>query len=122
VITFAQYRISSRADGSDVFASYLIRLKVDTNKVLPEFVSYYMNSKSIKNYLQSLCREIIGQANINLQELKSIKSLLPPLEKQKEIVEFLDVQFQALEKIRKLCENAEKTIKLILEKEVFGNE
>jgi len=122
VITFAQYGISSRADGSDVFASYLIRLKVDTNKVLPEFVSYYMNSKSIKNYLQSLCREIIGQANINLQELKSIKSLLPPLEKQKEIVEFLDVQFQAPEKIRKLCENAEKTIKLILEKEVFGNE
>jgi len=33
-----------------------------------------------------------------------------------------DIQFQALEKIRKLKENAEKTIKLILEKEVFGDE
>ncbi len=82
-----------------------------------------MNSNFIKNYLQqSLCRAIIGQANINLHELKTIKIPLPPLEKQKEIVEFLDVQFQALEKIRKLKENAEKTIKLILEKEVFGDE
>jgi len=36
-------------------------------------------------------------------------------EKQKEIGKFLDVLFQALEKERKLKENVEKIVKLILE-------
>ena len=102
-----------------VFASYLIRLKTDSQKTLPEFVAYYMNSIFVKNHLQSLCRAIVGQANINLQELKKIKIPLPPLEKQKEIVAFSDVQFETLEKIRKSKKNAEEMIKLILEKEVF---
>ena len=58
---------------------------------------------------------------INPKDLLKVKVPLPPLEKQKEIVEFLDVQFQTLKKIRQMRENAEKTIKLILEKEVFGS-
>nr|WP_280996309.1 N-6 DNA methylase [Marinitoga okinawensis]CAI4093957.1 Type I restriction modification system, DNA methyltransferase subunit M and specificity subunit S [Marinitoga okinawensis] len=109
-------------DGTYVFASYLIRLRVNKDKVLPKFVSYYMNSKLIKEYIQTLCREIIGQANINLQELKSIKISIPPLEKQQEIIEILDSQFEALDKIRKMRENAEIMIKAILEKEVFAIE
>ena len=106
-------------DGTYVFASYLIRFKVDEKKVYPKYIVYFMNSNFIKDYLQSLCRAIIGQANINLEELKSIKIPLPPLEKQQEILSFLDTQFKTLEHIRKLQENAERTIKLILEKEVF---
>ena len=60
-----------------------------------------------------------NQVSINQGILKSLKIPLPPLEKQKEIVEFLDVQFQTLKKIRQMRENAEKMIKLILEKEIF---
>ncbi len=105
-----------------VFASYLIRFRVDNNKVIPKYIVYFMNSNFIKDYLQSLCRAIIGQANINLKELKSIKIPLPPLEKQQEIIAFLDTQFKTLEHIRKLKEKAEKTIKLILEKEVFADD
>jgi restriction endonuclease S subunit len=55
-------------------------------------------------------------------DLFSIKIPFPLLEKQKEIVKFLNVQFEAFEKIRKLRKNTEKMIKIILRKEVFGNE
>ncbi len=108
-------------EGVYVFASYLIRFRIKESKAIPKYIVYAMNSRFIKDYLQSLCRSIIGQANINLQELKSIKIPLPPLEKQQEIVDFLDAQFKTLEHIRKLKENARETIKLILEKEVFTN-
>jgi len=108
-------------EGVYVFASYLIRFRIKKSKAIPKYIVYAMNSRFIKDYLQSLCRSIIGQANINLQELKSIKIPLPPLEKQQEIVDFLDAQFKTLEHIRKLKENAQEIIKLILEKEVFTN-
>lgn len=108
------------ADGDFVFASYIIRFRVDENKLIPQFVGYYFNSKKSKDYLSSLCRAIIGQANINLQELKQIKIPIPPLQKQQEIVDFLSTQFETLNRIRKLKENAHKTIKMILDKEVFS--
>ncbi len=108
------------ADGDFVFASYIIRFRVDENKLIPQFVGYYFNSKKSKDYLSSLCRAIIGQANINLQELKQIKIPIPPLQKQQEIVDILSAQFETLNRIRKLKENAHKTIKMILDKEVFS--
>jgi len=52
--------------------------------------------------------------------LKHLKTPLPPLEKQQEIVDFLNVQFETLANIRRLKENAKKTIKMILDREVFG--
>ena len=91
------------------------------NEILPKYLFSFVRSNLF-------LKQIIGNMQgsnypaITQDDIKTIKIPLPPLEKQKEIVEFLDVQFQALEKIRYLKENAEKTIKLILEKEVFGDE
>jgi len=65
---------------------------------------------------------LTGQPYISQEPIKSLKIPFPPLEKQQEIVDFLDTQFKTLEHIRKLKENAEKTIKLILEKEVFADD
>ena len=96
-------------------------IRVDENKVERRYILYYLLSRRIKNWIEQ--KKVSGaQSNLNLTQLASINILLPPLEKQKEIVEFLDVQFQALEKIRKLRANAERMIKLILKKEVFGGE
>ena len=101
-----------------MFAGYFIRFKLDRDKINPKFLFYFTQSNVYKSWVSSIKREA-GQPNINAKEYLTLKIPLPPLEKQKEIVEFLDVQFEALEKIRKLRENAEEMIKLILEKEVF---
>ncbi len=89
-----------------------------TNQILPEYLFFFVRSNLF-------LKQIIGNMQgsnypaVSNEDIKYSKIPLPPLEKQQEIVAFLDTQFKTLEHIRKLKENAEKTIKLILEKEVF---
>ncbi len=110
----------ARVKEKALYAGYFIRFRFN-KQLLPKFAFYFTKSYYYSSWVNAIRRKA-GQANINAKEYMSLKIPLPPLEKQKEIVEFLDVQFQTLRKLRKLHENAEKTIKLILEKEVFGDE
>ena len=63
------------------FAGYLIRLR--TNKqAVPEYVSAFLNSTYGKSILRKMCRSIIGMANINAKELRSIFIPVPPIRLQ----------------------------------------
>ncbi len=105
-----------------LFASFLLGIKVKDSSILyNKFLWIILNEFRKKGVYLNLMRQNVNGV-FNREELKSLKIPLPPFEKQEEIVEFLDVQFEALEKIRKLRENAEEMIKLILEKEVFGDD
>ena len=93
---------------------------VNTQKIIPKYLFAYLMSKSSKKQINNLLSKG-GQEKLGLYKVKSLRVPIPPLEKQQEIVEFLDAQLETLGKIRKMRENAEKMIKIILEKEVFGN-
>ena len=56
-----------QAEGEYVFASYLIRVRVDNSRVLPEYLAYAINSPLGRQQVDALSRQIIGQANINSQ-------------------------------------------------------
>lgn len=71
--------------GDFVFASYLIRVKIDEKKADPTYINILFNSPVIRNQIDAISRQIIGQANINTEELGNFKFPLPPLPKQKEI-------------------------------------
>ncbi|MBC7131106.1 restriction endonuclease subunit S [Candidatus Bathyarchaeota archaeon] len=58
--------------------------------------------------------------SITQVDLSYIKVPLPSIEKQQEIVNILNTQFKTLANIRRLKENAKQTIKMILDREVFG--
>ena len=91
-----------------------------SDKMDRKYLFYLMKSNYIVNWaIQNTKGAQLPR--VNPKDLLKVKIPLPPLEKQKEIIEFLDVQFQTLKKIRQMRENAEKTIKLILEREVYGN-
>ena len=64
-------------------AGYLIRVRLN-EKALPEYVSAYLNSSYGKELLKSMCKNIIGMANINAQELQNISLPLPPLSLQQQ--------------------------------------
>ena len=85
--------------------------------VIPEFMLF-----ALYNRVQSFKQESQGSTvqGVTKDHLKAIKIPLPPIEKQQEIVDFLDIQFKALNNIRRLKENAKQTIKMILDREVFG--
>lgn len=69
-----------------VIAGYLIKLKVN-KQVIPEYISAFLNSVHGKRRLREMCRNIIGQANINAQELQDISILIPPIELQNQFAE-----------------------------------
>lgn len=83
-----------------VFASYLIRVYVDENKVLPEYFVNYLNSPRGQAELDKKAKQAVSQANINSTELRELDFELPTLAKQHEIVERLTSMEDRLDEIR----------------------
>lgn len=91
------------------FAGYLIRARTN-DEADPEYISAYLNSKHGKKILFSMCRSIVGMANINAQELKSIPILNPPIELQRKFAK----------KVRAILELKKKIIEASkLDEELF---
>ena len=70
-----------------VLAGFVIRVRV-TERVLPEFLSAFLNTDFSKQMLLGMCKTAIGQANINAQEMQNIGLYLPPLDLQRQFAQF----------------------------------
>ncbi len=77
-------------DGDFVFASYLIRLRADQKKILPDFLNYYLNSDLGQRRLLAYATPGVSQTNISAGSLKKVLVPLPPIEEQKQIVKVLN--------------------------------
>ena len=73
-------------DTPTVIAGYIIRIRTN-DRAIPEFLSGFLNTRYSKITLTDMCKAIVGQANINAQELQNIKIYAPPLELQKSYAE-----------------------------------
>ena len=107
-----------------VFASYLLRLQLNKEKVFPEFVFNFLFSPS---YLQQLRRIKIGgaQPNVNTTNLRTLKIPLPPLEEQARIVELFQIIDYSIEQNDEQEKNLQALAKrliegLISDKPIFG--
>ncbi len=78
-----------RGEMEAVPASYLIRVRVDRNFVLPEFIWAYMNCPFVKQLLLNKARRAIGMANINARELRSLPLILPDRGSQEAFAEHI---------------------------------
>jgi len=95
--------------------TYYVIMKSDYGrKVVTKFVYYLL--KSLKLNRNHISPTIPG---INRNDIYKITIFLPPLEIQQKIVEELDKEMEALEKVKLLKEKAEKRIEEILN-EVWG--
>ena len=72
-----------------VIAGYIIRVRVNA-RANPEYLSAILNSKYGKRTLLDMCKAIVGQANINAQELQNIDILIPPISLQNEFATFIE--------------------------------
>ena len=103
-----------------IFASYLIRIKIDKSIANPFFINYVFNSPIIRTQINATSRQVTCQANINTSELDNFKIPLPPLKIQEEIIYELDI---IKTRIRDLRLNADANIsssRLEFERELFG--
>src|SRR4029077_12672512 len=83
---------------------YLIRLRVDINRLNPDFLSYVINSPIGRQQINALSRQIIGQANINSKELRCIRIPCPPLNIQERIMR---KTAEGLDEVARECEAVE---------------
>lgn len=63
------------------YAGYLVRGRTKEN-FAPEYISAFLNSPWGKEKLQSMCKSIVGMANINAKEFQSIVLPIPPENEQ----------------------------------------
>lgn len=103
--TGKSYLISRPPDA--VCASYLIRLRLRSSDMLPEFLSYYFGSKA---YWDVVAKGISGsaQGGFNASKLAELNIPTPPLSEQQRIVAILDEAFAGL---ATATANAEKNLK-----------
>jgi len=95
-----------------VFASYLIRYKIDKDIASPEFIGYCLQSSIWKGFVEG----IIGgsaQPGANAKQFASFDISLPPLEEQKAIAEVLssiDDKIDLLHQQNKTLEELAQTL------------
>lgn len=101
-----------------VLAGFVIRIRVK-DRILPEFLSAFLNTDFSKQMLLGMCKTAIGQANINAQELQNIGLYLPPVELQRRFVQFKKETDKSKLAIQKSLERLE-ILKKALMQEYFG--
>lgn len=84
-------------DGDHVFASYLVRIKTNPERLEPKFLTLYLNSDFGRRQVLAFATKAVSQANVNASNLLRVRLPLPPL----------DVQQQLLDEIAK-AKSAEK--------------
>lgn len=82
-----------------VYAGYLIRFKLDTEQVLPEFVFYFTQSSNYVRWVKRITRQG-AQENINTGEYSSILLPLPSLDEQRQIVNIIQSSNQRIQQER----------------------
>ncbi len=85
--------------GQWLFASYLLRLRLNRRRVDPEFVEMFLNSPAGRLQVERLARPIL-MINISPDELKTIMVPLPPLAEQRALVEPLRAAWRDRRQLR----------------------
>lgn len=99
------YRVGNNAPDA-VFASYLIRIQLQKEKILPEYVSYYFHTQ---DYWRQIQKGQIGtgQPNFNGTKLSQLDIPLPTLEDQRRIIDQLNM---AIPEVNNMVSVAKRSI------------
>lgn len=110
------------SDEDYTFASYIIRVKLNKEKVDINYINFLFNSKILQIQKDMISRQILGQANINSKEMQNFLFPIPPLEIQKEITETVQKMKSKIKQFRSQAKaNREQAIN-DFEKEIITDE
>jgi len=102
------------------YAGYLIRLRPG-DRLESEYLGAFMNLPSTKQKLRSMCKNIVGMANINATEVQRIEIPLPPVALQREFVVARDEVGARIEHSRRQAESFD-TLFASLQQRAFRGE
>lgn len=101
-----------------VIAGYIIRVRLN-ERLLPQVFSQYMNLEALKDIFRSMAKGAVNQANINAQELQSIKVYVPDMELQKQFVEMKKQVDKSKVAVQKALEETQTLFDSLMQ-EYFG--
>jgi type I restriction enzyme S subunit len=81
---FSLYTAYSGA--AQVYPDKLIRIRVDRNQAIPEYVCIAMNSPAVRESIESLCATTAGNIGISATALREVELPVPSISTQTEIV------------------------------------
>ena len=105
-------------DEEMVIAGYIIRVRLG-QKMIPTVFSAFMNSQPIKELFRGMAKGAVNQANINAQELQSIRIYLPPIDLQEQFAAFVEQTDKSKLAVQNALEELE-ILKKSLMKQYFG--
>ncbi|HEX3128993.1 MAG TPA: restriction endonuclease subunit S [Thermoanaerobaculia bacterium] len=89
--------VPGKKDGKEpedvVFASYLVRLVCDAERMLSQFLCAWINSPWGRQWARTVRRDCVSQSNINSSKLRRMPVPTPPLAEQREIVRWMERLF-----------------------------
>lgn len=106
-------------DGEYTFASYLIRVVIDSTKANFNYINCLFNSTLLKYQKDLVSRQITGQANINAQEMQDFLFPMPPLKIQNEIANTIEKMKTKIKALQRLSDENRKMAIKEFEKEIF---
>ena len=77
-----------KMDGELVYAGFLIKFSLDSSKINPKFMKYYVLSKDYKGWVNSMCTGST-RPNINAKMYGNMELILPPRVQQDFLVNIL---------------------------------
>lgn len=95
--------------GSCIYAGYLIRLRPNTQIVIPEYVYHYTKTHYYRSFIESNQR-VVAQPNINAQQYSSLKLPLPPLPLQQQFA----ARIEAIERQKQQVSETIKDLETLL--------
>ena len=98
-----------------VLAGFVIRVRVN-DLILPEFLSAFLNTDFSKRTLLGMCKAAIGQANINAQEMQNIGIYIPPIELQREFVQFKNQTDKSKVAVQKSLDEAQLLLDSLMQR------
>lgn len=104
-----------KLDETMVIAGYIIRVRVN-EKLNPQYVSTFFNTKSIKKLLREMAKGAVNQANINAQEMQSIQIPVPPIALQNEYDSFAQQIDKSKFAVQKSLEKTEILYKSLMQR------
>lgn len=97
-------------DVNTVFASYLIRFRIDNSLADPRFVSAFINSRIGRIFIEKNMARAIGQVNISASTMNEMIIPLPPINFQRKIMDEFGFQQRECEKLNVHLSEESKTI------------
>ncbi|NMJ77091.1 hypothetical protein GLU64_01625 [Nanohaloarchaea archaeon] len=104
-----------------VFASYLIRIRVDQDKILPKFLSKYLNSEIGRREMNGWIRTSAGNYNLGITAIEKFSIPEVDEDKQRKVIDKIECVEEAIEKYKNEKEQLQRLKKGLMQDLLTGS-